>query len=535
MLSTKAFSTCLAALLLALAAHAARADSSALVTFGGLDIALFDLAPDDGIDPALGLSQLERSGAAFQYRHPDASWPPLREDRVSGLGIAALADANGVATAVLQNQSLQGEAVSTGSGAYTALLTDSFRFTLTPYTRVVFSAVTESAVSAEAVQSALAVVTLAGQAISLGESITFETASVRLDTGSSIVPLAIETSSSALALSGDVALRGYAYAAAVSPVPEPGKLAMFLAAGAPLLAAARRRRRRAGPQSDRARSPTAGRALSRLARAAGMGALALGTVACPGLAQASSGSASIFDFTYELIDLAPDDGIMPALIFTAESAGGTVHANRNTFLGNPWDESRALAGYGADAIIQAPGRATVEMSMDGSAVSALAWRGAFAASARSAYDFTLTPMTHVVFSALADIQVSHAPDNRPEASQASAGLGGEISGSPGQRTQFSSLVSLESPGHSQRALTVHAFSGNVAGAGSLMLDTNVFAVGVSPIPELPLRDMLFAGTMLGCALALRRSHRAGLNVDRHELRTAGDAEALASTVQTRPR
>ena len=114
------------------------------------------------------------------------------------------------------------------------------------------------------------------------------------------------------------------------------------------------------------------------------------------------------------------------------------------------------------------------------------------------------------FSAIADLLVSHAPNNRPEASQASAGLSGEISGAPGQRTQFSSFVSLDKPGHSRRPLAVHAITGNVAGAGSPMPDTNVFAVGVSPIPEPPLRDMLLAGVVLGCALAARQALHTGV-------------------------
>ena len=517
MLSMKAFFSCLAALFLVLAASVARADSSAFARFGALDIALFDLDPADGVAPALGLSPLERSGSAFQYRYPDGSWPPLREDRVGGIGIAALADAHGAASAVLRDQSIEGEAVSTGGGAYTTLLTDSFRFTLTPYTRVVFSAATESAVSAETLQSALAVVTLSGQVINLGESISFETTSVRLASGSSIVPLAVETSSAALALSGDIALRGYAYAAGVSPVPEPDMLGMLLAGGAMLLASARRRR---PPRPERGPAPRFVRAWPTLARGAGMCALAIGSAAWPGSVQASSGSASIVDFAYELIDLAPGDGVTPSLIFSVQSAAGTVNANRDTYLGNPWDDSRALSGYGAASIIQGPGRADVDLSPDGAAVSALASRGAFAASSRSAYDFTLTPMTHVVFSALADLRVAHALDNRPEASHASAGLSGEMSGVPGQRTQFSSFVALDMPGHSLRPLAAHAITGPVAGAGSLMLDTNVFAIGVSPVPEPSARDMLLAGMLLGCALACWTTHRTALKRGRHQGRTA---------------
>lgn len=191
--ATRPLFACLLGLLVALAAGGVRADSSALITFSGLEVVLFDLAPGDGIDPVASLTQLERSGAVFQYQSPDPGWPPLREQRVDGLGTAALSDANGNATAVLGDEAMEGEAVTTGSGAFTALLTDSFRFTLTPYTRVIFSALTESALDPESPQAALAVVTLEGSFTNLGESVTFETSSVRLDAGRGAVPLAVET------------------------------------------------------------------------------------------------------------------------------------------------------------------------------------------------------------------------------------------------------------------------------------------------------------------------------------------------------
>lgn len=508
--SIKSCFACALACLFALVAGNVRADSFAFLTFSGLEVALFDLDPGDGIDPAVALTQLERSGSVFQYRFPDAGWPPLREDGVSGTGSAALDDANGLATVVLQDEGMSGRAVSTGGGAYTSLLADSFSFTLTPYTRVVFSTLTESAVTAETIQSALAVVTLAGQVGSQpGELISFETSSVMFDSGTSAVPIAAETASAALPLSGNIALRGYAYAAGVSPVPEPRMLGMLLAGCTVLAAVERRRRRRAEPQQGGARSRGGFDAVPRLARMAGVLALAITGAALPGMAHASSGSASIYDFAYELFDLAPGDGIVPSLIFTSESVSGTVNANRDTFLGNPWDETRNLAGYGGSAITLQPGMAAVDISPDALQVSTLAWRGAFAASGQYAYEFTLTPMTHVVFSAVAQLLVSHDANRRPDASEANAGLSGEIASFPGQRTQFSSFVMLNTPGDTVRPLGVHAFTGNLAGTGSLRLAAGAFAVGVSPIPEPALGHMLLLGLVLCWVMAPSIRHARG--------------------------
>lgn len=510
MSSLKFLISCTAASLFALAGGAARADSSAFVTFSALEVTLFDLAPGDGIDPALTLDQVERTGSAFQYRFPDASGPAQREDRATGTGSAALADENGLATVVLRQDSMEGEAVSTGTGAYTALLADSFVFTLAPYTRAVFSALTESAVTAERIQSALAVVTLAGQAGSYpGEFASFETANVRFDSGSSAVPIAVETASAATSLSGTIALRGYAYAAGVSPVPEPGAVPMLLA-GCALMAGAmlaRRRRRAVGQSEGALRQPCPG-AIRRLARIAGGLALAIGGAALPAAAHASSGSASIFDFSYELFDLAPADGVAPSLVFTSETINGTVNANRVTFLGNPWDESRTLSAFGSETIVKEPGSAALEITPESATVGARAWRGAFAASGNSAYGFTLTPMTRVVFSAIAEVLVAHDPNNRPDASEASAGLTGEIANFPGQRSQFSSYVSLSAPGETVRSLAVHAFSGDLAASGTITVFANAFAVGVSPIPEPAPWSMLLPGLALSAMLAPRMRSRA---------------------------
>lgn len=491
--------TCAFAILCALIANNARAESSALVTFSALEVALFDLAPGDGIEPGLALVQLERSGSVFQYRFPDAGWPPLREDRVSGLGSAALADANGLATVVLQDDAMEGQAIATGGGAYTTLLTDSFSFTLTPYTRAVFSALTGSDVHAGTLQSALAVVSLAGQIGSLpGEFTSFETTNVSFDSGSATVPIAVETATAEMPLSGDIALRGYAYAAGVSPIPEPGPAGMLLA-GCMMLAVACARRR-----CRRASSPARSGCLPRLVLAAAACTFAVGSAAWPAAAHASSGSASIYDFAYELVDLAPTDGIAPSLIFTSEAVGGSVNANEDIFLGNPWDATRNLDDYGAEAIAWQPGGALVEISAESVDASALAWRGAYAASGQVAYDFTLTPMTRVIFSAIGQLLVAQDPGRAPGASEASAGLSGEFASFPGQRTQFSSYVVLNTPGGTVRPLAVHAYTGNLAGTGSVRVGAGAFAIGISPVPEPAQHTMLLAGLGLAWILAAGR-------------------------------
>lgn len=451
-------------------------DPSASVKFGSLAVELFDLNRADGIDPRIALTEVERSGSVFQYAFPDPGGsPPLREDHLAGSGSAALSDANGSAS-ILLDAAMEGAAMVSGGGAYTALLTDGFTFTLTPYTRVVFSSLVGSALTAVTPQSALATVTLGGELTGMpAPFVSFESTIVRLDPGSSAVPLSVETASGEAAVSGDVALRAYAYAGGAMPIPEPGPAAMLLA-GLALLAA------------------LPGRRLRRLKRSALTWALAAAAAAASGIAQASSGSASIHDFAFELIDLDLTDGITPALMFTSDIVNGTVSANMNTVLGNPWDEQRSLARYGTESIDKPQGHALVELSAGGVRADARAWRGAFAADGSSGYAFTLTPHTHVRFSAIAQLDVAH--DNTtspPDLAEAEAGLVGELFNFPGQRTVFDNYLVSNSPASSSRAVGVHAYTGDFAGTGYIRADARAFAIGVSPIPEPAQWMMLLAG------------------------------------------
>lgn len=513
MLSMKSFLTSLLVLLLGLFCANARSNPSAFVTFYGLEFQLFDLNEADGIVPQISLDEVERFGSASQYSLPEASTPPLREDHIFDRGGLRLADTNGESWVVMLDAFMEAGAASTGGGAYAAALNDSFTFTLTPHTRAVFSSLTESVVTAASYGSAIAVVGLVGDQTGVpGQSVNFEAFNLMTESGRSSLPIAVETASGNVAASGEIALRGNVFASSAMPIPEPGQYWMVLA-GLVLFAVARFRHppTRRDPMLDtRFRLPgpwplpevMSRPSLIRFAAAYGLG---LAAITSPGSAHASSGSASVRDFSYQLIDLDPADGITPSLIFRSDIINGNAFANMNNLLGNPWDDELALTTYGTGAIEKGPGGASTEVSPGTAQADALAWRGAFSAGSVSGHEFTLTPNTHVVFSATAQIRVSHDFINHPpERSQAFAGLFGEIATISGQRTQFDSHLFSESTGSNTMPVAVHAFTGQFAGTGNVRAQASAFAIGVSPIPEPAAWAMLVAGLAFAC-VPIRRS------------------------------
>ena len=242
--------------------------------------------------------------------------------------------------------------------------------------------------------------------------------------------------------------------------------------------------------------------LVRLAAACGLG---LAAVTAPGVTQAASASAFVRDFSYQLIDLDPADGIIPSLIFTSDIINANAFANVNNLRGPPWDDELALTTYGRGTIEKVPGSASIEAAPGAAKADAIAGRGAFSADSASGYQFTLTPNTHVVFSATARIQVAHDHLNHPpDQSSAFAGLLGEFVTSAGQRTDFDSHLYSESPGINTIPVAVHAFTGKFAGTGNVRAQASAFALGVSPIPEPATWAMMVAGLAVAGVRILRR-------------------------------
>jgi hypothetical protein len=477
--SLKFIPICILSLLLGLAGNA-RADPTAFVTFYGLNVDLFDLNPTDRIVPQMSLELSESFGSVSQHSLPEASWPPLREEHIFIRGGTNLADSNGSATVVMLDAFKEAQAVSTGAGSYAAALSDKFTFTLTPQTRAVFSALTESTVTATSYGSAIASVGLAGRLTNvLGQAPTFESFNVWTESGRSELPVAVETASGDSPLEGEIALLGNVYATSALPIPEPGQFAMLLA-GIGMVAGALRRRR---------------------VRAVMAGALAAAAALATGSAHASRGAASVSNFSYELFDLVPADGITPSLTITTGIVNGAVFANVNNEPGDPWDEQLfSTDSFGETAIDKAQGHALVELSPWAARAEAAAGRGAFAGEGSSGYGFTLTPNTRVRFSADAQVDVFHDHTNTPpDRSEAAAGLTGEIASFPGQRTHFESFLETGTPTEGALRLAVDAFTGEFAGTGNIRAQTRALAVGVSPIPE-PAPWVLLVAGLASCGV-----------------------------------
>ncbi|MFC0134102.1 hypothetical protein CR105_11070 [Massilia eurypsychrophila] len=491
-------------LMLGLFCTTARSDPLAFVTFYGLDVQLFDLNAADGITPQMTLVETERFGSASQYSLPESSSPPLRETHIFDSGGIRLADTDGASWVVMLNAFIEAGATSTGGGAYAAAINDSFTFTLTPRTRAVFSSLTESFVTAVGDGSAIAVVGLTGNLNSVvGQFVNFEAFNVMTESGRRTLPVAVETASGDEVATGDISLRGNVYANSALPIPEPGQYGMLLA-GLTLFAVtswrARPSARLAGLRHRcrcRARPHLAGLAV----------ACGLGAIAAPGLAHASSGSASVRNFSYQLIDLAPADGVTPSLTFTSAIINGSAYANVNNELGNPWDETLVITSYGVSAIEKGPGGASARVAPGSATADAIAWRGAFSAGSSSGYAFILSPNTHAVFSAIAETFLMHDHlFNPPDLSEAYAGLFGEMTTGAGQRTQFDSQLFSPTPGSAALRLAVHAFTGQLPGIGSVRAQAGATAIGVSPIPEPGAWAMLLSGLAFA-SMRIRRSRR----------------------------
>lgn len=482
--SMKFIPSCILLLLLGLAGNA-HANPSAFVTFYGLNVELFDLNPNDRVVPQMSLELSESFGSVSQHSLPEASWPPLREDHIFIRGGTSLADSNGAATAVMLDAFKEAEAVSTGPGSYAAALSDTFTFTLTPQTRAVFSALTESTVTAPFYGSAIASVGLDGHLTNvLGQAATFQSFNVWTESGRHQLPVAVETASGDNPLEGEIALLGNVYATSALPIPEPGQFGMLLA-GLGMVAGALRRRR---------------------VRAALTCALAAAAALAAGSAHASRGAASVSNLSYELFDLVPADGITPSLTITTGIVNGAVFANVDNAPGNPWDEQLfSTDSFGTTAIDKAQGHGLVELSPRAARAEAVAWRGAFSGEGSSGYGFTLTPNTRVRFSADAQVDVFHDHTNTPpDRSEAAAGLTGEIASFPGQRTHFESFLETGTPTNGALRLAVDAFTSEFAGTGSIRAQTRALAVGVSPIPEPAPWAILMAGLAF-CSVLMQRN------------------------------
>jgi hypothetical protein len=216
----------------------------------------------------------------------------------------------------------------------------------------------------------------------------------------------------------------------------------------------------------------------------------------------ATASASIDNFSYELIDLTPNDGIAPSATFTdgqrrAEALlyDEPVHV--------PVATARSL-DYGSAKVENADGMA--ESFLAPRQARAAVGAGNYSSSQAFAFDtidFVLSPHARLIFSGDARVDVQQ---NLQSNVFANAKISGEIPSSPilSTRSPFSS--SLESAlGSNQRTLSVVVNSADDETIGFVELRAQAEAISrIPPVPQPPQVLMALGGLGLLAASRMRR-------------------------------
>lgn len=221
-----------------------------------------------------------------------------------------------------------------------------------------------------------------------------------------------------------------------------------------------------------------------------------------GVAAQANSSASISDFGYELVDLAPDDGVAPSMSLTPTRIVGESILYLQTF-SIPLAEA-STSTFGALSVDNAYGSASATLAPD-YAASSTADAQAYSSRAGTwvELDFVLSPNTRVIFSA--NGSVNALPANGYSSTEAS--LNGEIT-TPfiSHGTRFGASV-YSMLGEESRLLSAVANSDAEELAGTMSIRTGAWAESyVPPIPEPGQAAMLLAGLALvgGAGLQARR-------------------------------
>lgn len=173
------------------AAHA----QSASAAFSSLSYQLTDLAPADGVAPALKLTPQARAGSVTQYSDGNMS-NALREIDVAESGAVSLSDGAGPGSLSLAPGLIRLD-VAAQAGAYAGRASSAYTFVLSPNTRVLFTAMTMSAVGGDP-GDAFSSIGLVGQYSGEGPLPGFEAFNIRLGPGSSELPIAVVANAGAL-------------------------------------------------------------------------------------------------------------------------------------------------------------------------------------------------------------------------------------------------------------------------------------------------------------------------------------------------
>jgi hypothetical protein len=214
----------------------------------------------------------------------------------------------------------------------------------------------------------------------------------------------------------------------------------------------------------------------------------------------AQGSATIDNFSYQLIDLTPNDGATPWI--TLGPVGVYTMA---ALYDNGFDQAATVAEHkdaaGTSAAVNRTGTA-LGTSVDGFGKSFLDL-GAYAGRAFSAnyIDFVLAPNTLALFFATGSASLNF--DLGEAGMAAMVSLKGKVDSAayPNGLT-FSSVINLVNPDEASFPLTISLSSGAGEVGGRLSLETTVEGQ-ITPVPEPAAAAMLLAGLGLLAAYVSR--------------------------------
>lgn len=230
----------------------------------------------------------------------------------------------------------------------------------------------------------------------------------------------------------------------------------------------------------------------------------------PALAASASASASIDQFTFELIDLDLADNITPAITFGDQTWYSNVR-----YAGYPYENSE-IATAGTTEVLRnfGAGRgATSATSVSASSnlvnpSSSYASEHSFTGQSIYAVDFTLTPGTGLRMTAIGSIAVDR--NGLDTLASASLVLDSQLSewDAPWSEAQNSSQhISTGEPGSGTFNLSAYLFTEDVARSGRFGISTTASTyidTIPGPIPEPSTYAMLLAGAAI---VAVKRGRR----------------------------
>jgi len=231
--------------------------------------------------------------------------------------------------------------------------------------------------------------------------------------------------------------------------------------------------------------------------------LAAAVTAAPAALAQNSASATLRNFTYELIDLTPDDDSLPSITF--DGAFGFSQAVLYSIEGN-------LLGYGGTEVFGSGGFANNWGSGSGFVTNDAVggqlkvYSGIGIAISENLVNFVLSPNTRVIFSALSDVAAFYDPDTAA-AYGSTAMLGELLDSNGGASLQFSSTMPL-AYGHNSGMLSVTANSAGSYASGWISMQSETVVLSVAaPVPEPVSAALMLAGLGLVRAVARRHARR----------------------------